>query len=33
MIDVLDQEEMTEVMMDRLRKTKDNSEFLKKLGK
>ena len=33
MIDVLDQEEMTEVMMDRLRKTKDNAEFLKNLGK
>lgn len=33
MIDVLDQEEMTEVMMDRLRKTKNNAEFLKNLGK
>ncbi|MEK7513463.1 MAG: transcription termination factor Rho, partial [Patescibacteria group bacterium] len=33
MIDVLDQEEMTEVMMERLRKTKDNKEFLAGLGK
>ena len=33
MVDVLDQEEMTEVMMDRLRKTKSNAEFLKSLGK
>ena len=33
LIDVLDQEEMTEVMMDRLRKTKDNKEFLAGLGK
>lgn len=33
MVDVLDTDEMTEVMMDRLSKTKDNKEFLEKLGK
>ena len=33
MIDVLDTSERTEVMLDRLRKTKSNKEFLKSLGK
>jgi len=33
MVDVLDNEEMTEVMLERLSKTKDNKEFLANLGK
>lgn len=33
MVDVLDPTEMTEVMMDRMRKTKDNKDFLAHLGK
>jgi len=33
MVDVLDDHEATEVMLDRLRKTKSNKEFLSKLGK
>jgi len=33
MVDVLDVDEMTEVILDRMRKTKDNAEFLTKLGK
>lgn len=33
MIDVLDSQERTEVMLERLRKTKSNKEFLKSLGK
>ena len=33
MVDVLDTDEMTEVMLERMRKTKDNAEFLTKLGK
>jgi len=33
MVDVLDANEQTEVMLDRLRKTKSNKEFLAKLGK
>jgi len=33
MVDVLDPQEMTEVMLERLGKTKNNKEFLSKLGK
>ena len=33
MVDVLDANEQTEVMLERLRKTKSNKEFLAKLGK
>jgi len=33
MVDVLDPQEMTEVMLERLGKTKSNKEFLSKLGK
>lgn len=33
MIDVLDENEATEVMLERIVKTKDNAEFLKSLGK
>ncbi|HAF63410.1 TPA: hypothetical protein DCK82_01080 [Candidatus Beckwithbacteria bacterium] len=33
MIDVLDDNEQTEVMLERLRKTKSNKEFLSSLGK
>jgi transcription termination factor Rho len=33
MVDVLDSDEMTEVMLERMRKTKDNKEFLSKLGR
>jgi len=33
MVDVLDANEMTEVLLERLRKTKTNKEFLQKLGK
>lgn len=33
MIDVLDENEATEVMLERILKTKDNAEFLQNLGK
>ena len=33
MIDVLDENEATEVMLERIAKTKDNQEFLSSLGK
>src|SRR3989337_3272984 len=33
MVDVLDVDEMTEVILDRMRKTKDNAGFLTQLGK